>query len=443
MEKPGRREGRRIVLVLYPFQGHINPMLQLGTMLCSRGFSITVVHPEFNSPDTSKHPDFTFISVEDCLIDEPGDSMTFLSTLNANFQSSFRRLLEQMMKREAENSVVCIVFDVLMYFAQSIAADFKIPAIGVRTTSAASALAFFTYGGNPSRDPRLEGQDTELNFLTKDLPALDLKARNDATLKAQAEVMHSMGQAMRSSTAIIINTMDSLEQTSLAKLRECFSIPIFAAGSFHKYAPESSSSLLKEDTNCISWLNEQAPKSVIYVSFGSIAKTTKNQFLEIAWGLADCALPFLWVVRPGSVEGCEWIEGLPGGFNEMVKERGRIVKWAPQKEVLAHSAVGGFWSHCGWNSTLESICEGIPMLCRPFNAEQCLNARCLCHMWKVGIELENELERGAIKKATRKLMVDNDGKGTRERMLAFKKAAEICVEKEAGLNELIHFLFSL
>lgn len=84
------------------------------------------------------------------------------------------------------------------------------------------------------------------------------------------------------------------------------------------------------------------------------------EFLETARGLANSMQQFLWVVWPGSVRGSAWLESLPDGFIEKLDGRGHIVKWAPQQEVLAHEATGGFWTHCGWNSTLESICEGVP-----------------------------------------------------------------------------------
>ncbi|GLT32172.1 hypothetical protein SLA2020_068580 [Shorea laevis] len=86
---------------------------------------------------------------------------------------------------------------------------------------------------------------------------------------------------------------------------------------------------------------------------------------EIAWGLANSKQPVLWVVRPGSIKGSEWIETLPEELMEAVRERGCFVKWAPQKELLAHPAMGGFWSHCGRNSTVESLSEGVPMIFQP------------------------------------------------------------------------------
>uniref|UniRef100_M1BYP0 Glycosyltransferase n=2 Tax=Solanum tuberosum TaxID=4113 RepID=M1BYP0_SOLTU len=123
------------------------------------------------------------------------------------------------------------------------------------------------------------------------------------------------------------------------EFREDFPIPICP---FHSHFPASSSSLMSQDQTSISWIDTKPPKSVIYVSFGSIAAIEVNEFLEIAWGLANSNYPFLWVVRPGLIRGSEWIELLPSGFLETVDGRGHIVKWAPQQQVLAHPAVGAF-----------------------------------------------------------------------------------------------------
>jgi UDP:flavonoid glycosyltransferase YjiC (YdhE family) len=126
--------------------------------------------------------------------------------------------------------------------------------------------------------------------------------------------------------------------------------------------------------------------------------------------------------------------------------RGCIVKWAPQKEVLAHGAVGGFWSHCGWNSTLESVCEGVPMLCRPFFGDQLLSSRYVCRVWKIGLEMEGVLERGKIEKGIRRLMVDSEGVEIRQRAKGLKEKADFCLSEDGSscnaLNELVQLILS-
>lgn len=252
---------------------------------------------------------------------------------------------------------------------------------------------------------------------------------------------------VRTSSAIICNSMDCLEQSSLSQLQQQCQVPVFLIGPIHKMAPACSSSLLEEDTSCMTWLDKQIENSVIYVSLGSVASVDEKELAEMAWGLANSGQPFLWVVRPNAVRGSECSGLFPYGFKEMVGERGCIVKWAPQKKVLAHSAVGGFWSHCGWNSTLESISEGVPMICRPFLGDQGINSRYVSHVWRVGLELENDLERGEIKRTIKRLMVGKEGDEMRQRALDMKAKAQLCI-REGGssydsLNELMNVIMSV
>ena len=215
--------------------------------------------------------------------------------------------------------------------------------------------------------------------------------------------------------------MDCLEQSTLMQIKQQCQVPLFPIGPLHKLASKSiSSSLIEEDRSCISWLDKQTPHSVIYVSsVGSIASLSEKEVAEIAWGLANSNQPFLWVIRPGSIRGSDWIELLPRGFQNAVGDRGCVVKWVPQKEVLAHEAVGGFWSHCGWNSTLESIAEGVPLICKPCFGDQLVKSRYLSHVWRVGLEFE-ELKRGEIERVVRKLLLEDEGKEMRKRAMEFQ-----------------------
>lgn len=104
------------------------------------------------------------------------------------------------------------------------------------------------------------------------------------------------------------------------------------------------------------------------------------------------------MIRLGLIRGSDWIGSLPNSYLEILDGRGHIVKWAPQQEVLAHRAVGAFWTHNGWNSTLESICEGVPMICMPCFTDQMVNARYVTHVWRVGVQLENGLEIAQIQR---------------------------------------------
>ncbi|XP_022752689.1 UDP-glucose iridoid glucosyltransferase-like isoform X2 [Durio zibethinus] len=449
MEKEGKKAGRW-VLVLYPFQGHINPMLQLATILHSKGFSIIIVHPEFNSPNPSNHPEFTFRPIPDKLSESNvslGDFANLVLTLNKHCLAPFQQCMNQILhEKDSTDHVAGIIYDTLSYFAQSVADDLRLPGISVRTSAAATMLVFAVFPNPDKEDSISENQTLEVDLQILQLQQLlasILRNPTDAMSKLRTEVIH----ATKSSSAIIVNTMDFLEEAVLSKIKEYFPSPIFPVGPFHKLAATRSSSLLKEETNCLSWLDKQALKSVLYVSFGSMATIDEQELIETAWGLANSELPFLWVIRPGLVRGSEWIELLPKDFLDRVGERGCIVKWAPQRKVLAHSAVGGFWSHCGWNSTLESISEGVPMLCRPFVGDQLLDSKYICHVWKVGLELENNnLERGKIEEAIKRLMLDVEGENVRKNAMNLKEKTELSLTEGGSssnyLNDLVKHISS-
>lgn len=137
------RRRSRLVLVPCPYQGHITPMLQLGSILHSRGFSVTISHAVFNSPDPkTRSTCFSFLPIPDGLSDSdisPGDITHILSTINENCKLSFLRLMES----QDQDQIVCIIFDEHMYFAEEVATKLNLPTIILRTTSSATFLARF------------------------------------------------------------------------------------------------------------------------------------------------------------------------------------------------------------------------------------------------------------------------------------------------------------
>jgi hypothetical protein len=166
---------------------------------------------------------------------------------------------------------------------------------------------------------------------------------------------------------------------------------------------------------------------------GSLSFMDIEELVEMAWGVANSQQPFLWVVRPGSIRSAKWIEVSPEYFKNSIGKRDYIMKWIPQKEVLAHGAVEGFLNHCEWNSTLESICERIPIICWPYFGNQRMNARYVSHVWKVGLKLENEMERGEIESQVRRVMAKKEGEDMGERAKNLKKNIELWI-KECGTS---------
>ncbi|KAK9116498.1 hypothetical protein Sjap_015445 [Stephania japonica] len=192
------------------------------------------------------------------------------------------------------------------------------------------------------------------------------------------------------------NSSYDLEQAAFELYPSILPIgPILASSSIGNFWPK--------DSTCLSWLDQQKDRSVIYVAFGSFTVFNKQHFEELAIGLELLGRPFLWVVRPDLMSG-EAAE-YPKGFIERVASRGQMVTWAPQKDVLAHSSIACFLSHCGWNSTLEGLSLGVSFLCWPYFADQFLNQSYICDVWKVGLKLKPN-ENGVVSRDELKTKVD-------------------------------------
>ncbi|XP_021732380.1 UDP-glycosyltransferase 76B1-like [Chenopodium quinoa] len=422
---------RRLVFFPLPLQGHQTPMLQLASILYSKGFSISIIHTNFNSPNPANYPDFTFHCIPDNLSESEAsteDLTLLLHNLNTNCVATFEAILSQLMSKF---DVACLITDIIWYFTQAVADSFDLPRIVLRTNNPSSFMAF-TYLPLFREKGYLSAQGTQLEEPVQELPPLkkkDIPRIYTRFPELNDEVTHKLMETTKAARGLVFNSFEELEGSSFTLVRQHFQIPVFAIGPFQKQVKASFSSLLVEDRSCIPWLSAQPPKSVLYVSFGSIAAIDETQFHEIAWGLAHSKQPFLWVIRPGLVRGLNGRAPLPNGFLEIVMGWSRIVGWAPQEEVLAHPAVGGFWTHCGWNSILESICQGVPMICLPFFGDQMNNARYVTDVWRVGLRFEKGLKREDIEKGVRSLMVLKEGKEMTQRVVVLQEKASLCIEK--------------
>nr|GEX27025.1 7-deoxyloganetin glucosyltransferase-like [Tanacetum cinerariifolium] len=182
----------------------------------------------------------------------------------------------------------------------------------------------------------------------------------------------------------------------------------------------------KEESECLEWLDSRATCSVVYVSFGSVTVMTQQQLVEFCWGLAKSNYPFLWIIRPDLVIGDSAM--LPPEFLKETSERSLLVGWCPQEQVLSHPSIGGFLTHSGWNSTLESISNGIPMICWPFFADQQPNCWWSCNKWGIAMVIDNNVKSDEVSRLVIELMNGDKGKGMRKNAMEWKKKAdESCV----------------
>lgn len=178
-----------------------------------------------------------------------------------------------------------------------------------------------------------------------------------------------------------------------------------------------------DEKNCLNWLNSKEPNSVLYISFGSLARLPSEQIKEIAYGLEASEQSFIWVV--GKIRNGENENGnlFPEGFERRMKElnKGLVFRgWAPQLLILEHVAIKGFMTHCGWNSILEGVSAGVPMITWPLSAEQFSNEKLITEVLKVGVQVGSRewlswneewkevVGREKVEFAVRKLMVESE-----------------------------------
>ncbi|RVW65538.1 7-deoxyloganetin glucosyltransferase [Vitis vinifera] len=441
------------VCIPYPAQGHINPMLKLAKFLHFRGFHITFVNTEYNhnrllksrGPDSLKGiPSFQFKTIPDGLppsnVDATQDTPALCVSTTKHCLPPFRDLLSNL--NHDGPPVTCIVSDGAMSFTLDAAQELGVPEVLFWTTSACGFMGYVQYrnlidkGLAPLKDESYLTNgylDTVIDWIPgmkgirlRDIPSfIRTTDPNDIML----EFPLREAERARKASALIFNTFDALEHEVLDALSQMFP-PIYTIGPLHKLMSQiqdndlklMESNLWKEEPECLEWLDSKEPNSVVYVNFGSVTVMTSQQLNEFAWGLVNSNQTFLWIIRPDLVSGDAAI--LPPEFVAETKERGLLAGWCPQEQVLSHPAVGGFLTHNGWNSTIESVSAGVPMICWPFFAEQQTNCRYCCTEWGIGMEIDSDVKRDEIERLVKELMEGEKGKELKKKALEWKALAE-------------------
>ena len=242
---------------------------------------------------------------------------------------------------------------------------------------------------------------------------------------------------------LLINSFVEMEEGPIKALQE----GVFDNPSVYTVGPviQNGSNNRPNESECLRWLDNQPPNSVLYISFGSGGTLPQEQVNELALGLELSGKRFIWVFRaPNAISSGLYLSAsnedplqfLPSGFLERTKEQGLVIpSWAPQIEILSHNSTGGFLSHCGWNSTLESIVHGVPIIAWPLFAEQKLNAVMLTDGLKVALSPKmNEngiVEKEEIAKVINTLFECEEGKEIGKRIKKLKEAAAVAT-KENG-----------
>ncbi|KAL5080300.1 hypothetical protein RYX36_008721 [Vicia faba] len=449
------------VLIPFPAQGHINPLFKLAKLLHLRGFHITFVNTEYNHKRLlkSRGPkgfdgliDFTFETIPDGLtpMEGDGDVTQDVPSLSQSIRKNFLKPYCELLSRLNESAndgliprVTCLVSDCLMTFTIQAAKQFALPNVLFFPSSACSLLcilyfrSFVEKGLSPLKDvsyltngyleTKVDWIPGLKNFRLKDI--IDIIRTTDPN-DIMLEFLIDVADKVQIDSTIVLNTFDDLESdvinALLSMLPSLYSIgplpSLLSQTPSNNQLASLGTNLWKEDTKCLEWLESKEPGSVVYVNFGSITVMTIEQLLEFAWGLANSKKPFLWIIRHDLVRGGSVI--LSSEFVDEISDRGLIASWCPQEKVLNHNSIGGFLTHCGWNSTIESICAGVPMLCWPFFADQPTNSRFICNEWEIGTEIDTNGKRDEVENLVNELMVGEKGKKMRQKAMELKKKAE-------------------
>lgn len=450
-----------VVMFPLPLQGPVKSMLKLAELLCLSGLRVTfVVTDDIHGRLTRRnsdlqtrfgsYPSFRFRAVPDGLPESHPRGDRFWDLFDSVKKTARVPFTE--MVRAGDFS--CVIADGLLGFTADVAAEAGLPVFYVRTISASCLWIFFCLpkliqaGELPFKGGNLETMVESVPGMEAYLRRGDLPGfcRSDSLDDPSLNLFKTEREGNSRAHGLILNTFEELEGPLLSELRTACP-NLYTIGPLHAHLkvklaakavppPSIWNSLWQEDRACLTWLDGQPLKSVIYVSFGSITMIADDQLMEFWHGLVSSGQRFLWVIRPNSIVGNDWESRLPTELLEGMKERGYIVGWAPQEEVLAHPAVGGFLTHNGWNSTLESICEGVPMISWPYFLDQQVNSRLVDQVWKLGLDMKDTCDRGMIEKMVRELM-DERKEEFQHNAMQMARSAKACLSK--GGSSQAHF----
>ncbi|XP_028754374.1 UDP-glycosyltransferase 74B1-like [Neltuma alba] len=397
-----KKRNVHVVVVPYPGQGHINPLLQFAKRLASKGVKATVATTKY-TVNSIVAPNVTVEPISDGF-DEAGFAQAknvdlFLNSFRSNGSKTLSRLIEKF--EHSDFPVTCVVYDSFLPWALEVAKRHGAFGAAFFTNSAAVCSIFCRIHHGSLRLPvKME----DLPLLIPGLPPLncsDLPSfiRLPESYPAYLAMKLSQFSNVEKADWMFANTFQALESEVVKELYEMFPAKLIGPVVPSAYLDGRISGDKGYGANlwkplseeCMKWLESKPSRSVVYISFGSMVSLTAEQTQELAQGLEESGKKFLWVLRESEHSK------LPKGFADSVKDKGLITTWCNQLELLAHEAVGCFVTHCGWNSTLEGLSLGVPMVGVPQWADQLTDAKFVEDVWKVGVRAKEE-EGGVVRK---------------------------------------------
>lgn len=444
--------------------GHMIPMIDIARKFSRRGAKSTIITTSSNASLFSKtiqrdRQNGSDINV--ALINFPcrqaglpdgceNLSSTTTPQMGLNFLKAMDFIQQPVEEILQQGNPDCIISGAFFSWTTDIALRLGIPRIVFYGTGFFSMSIFHALREHRPHDKA--ASDSE-QFLVPSLPHEVRLSRRQLPehLKRgdsdpMAEIVRKVLAADEAGHGIIVNTFLELEPAYAAHYRKIVGKawhigPVSLINDTDEDKSHRGRETSTQSPDCLSWLNSKKPNSVIYVCFGSMAIFQTAQLQEIANALESSGQEFIWVVR-NKANDEEGVDHFPAGFEARTQGRGLVMRgWAPQVQILEHEAVGGFVTHCGWNSLLEGVVAGVPMVTWPLSAEQFSNEKLVTDMLGMGIPVgaDEWAKRGEervapiksekIERAVVQLMVGEEGERMRNRGRELGDVAKRAVQK--------------
>jgi len=473
----------RLNFVLFPLmsQGHMIPMMDIAKILAQQGVTVTVITTYQNasrfkatlarSIDSGSQINLLELQFpyqeaglpEGCenldMLPSLGTGLNFFNAANSDTQKEQVEKLFQ----ELTPPPSCILSDMCLHYTANVATKFNIPRISFLGQSCFSLFCMYSLGISRV----LSGITSNTEYFV--LPGLPDKVEmTKAQLPAQKtdegwrQFYARTGAAEGVSYGVVMNSFEELEPDYARAYKKskkgrvwCIG-PVSLSNKDELDKAERGNKASIDEHFCMKWLGLQKPRSVIYACLGSMCNITPQQLIELGLALEASNRPFIWVMREGSEseEAEKWIK--EEGFEERTKSRSLVIHgWAPQVLILSHPAIGGFLTHCGWNSTLEAICAGVPMVTWPLFGDQFLNEKLVVQILRVGVKVGVEVpvewgeeeEKGVlvkkedVERAINELMDESrENEEIRKRVKELADMAKKAVEQGGSSHSNVAFL---
>ncbi|KAI6698802.1 hypothetical protein NL676_018921 [Syzygium grande] len=449
-----------LVFVPCPGAGHLASMVEMAKLLVDRDnrLSVTILIVKFPfDSEIDSHIESLVASVAARIhfvllprrnLSPRTSQLAFIHHLMESHKSDVREAVAKI-SACGEPRFAGLVVDVFCTSMIDVAIEFDVPSY-MFFTSGAAFLGIMLHLQSLQDEQhmdltRLKGSDTELDFpcFANPLPAAKFLPL-EVFMEEDCQLLLGCAQRFRETKGILVNTLAELEPRAIEALAGLGAPAVYPVGPILNIKVES-----KKGFEILSWLDQQPDGSVVFLCFGSKGTFEEHQAKEIAHALEQSGYRFLWSLRRPPAKGkleppCDYAdpaEVLPEGFLNRTAGVGRVIGWAPQVAVLAHSAIGGFVSHCGWNSTLESIWFGVPIAAWPQYAEQQFNAFQLVVELGLAAEIKMDYRRDLTKGSDLVVTADEIEGGIRKLMEGEeagerrKKVKEVSEKSRKALTE--------